>query len=112
MAKRIGRCLIRARHRAKRKGLAFTITADSIDWPEFCPVFGSRLLYDDLPPTEPSVGLDIPSIDRLDPAVGYVPGNCRVISWRANRLKSDASIPELRALLLWLTKEVSDGALC
>lgn len=37
-----------------------------------------------------------PSVDRKRPAEGYVPGNVRVISYRANLLKSNASCEELR----------------
>lgn len=37
-----------------------------------------------------------PSLDRIRGDLGYVPGNIIVISNRANRIKSDASIRELR----------------
>lgn len=37
-----------------------------------------------------------PSLDRIDNRMGYVPGNVWVISWKANRMKSDASMEELR----------------
>lgn len=39
-----------------------------------------------------------PSLDRIRGDLGYVPGNVIVISNRANRLKSDASIEELRSI--------------
>ena len=35
-----------------------------------------------------------PSIERLVPSKGYVTGNVRIISQKANRLKQDASIDE------------------
>jgi hypothetical protein len=40
-----------------------------------------------------------PSLDRVIPALGYVPGNVRVISFRANRLKQDATAEEVAAIL-------------
>ncbi|WP_145960516.1 hypothetical protein [Novosphingobium meiothermophilum] len=43
-------------------------------------------------------GANSPSLDRIEPELGYVPGNTIVISNRANRLKSDATIDELRAI--------------
>jgi hypothetical protein len=35
-----------------------------------------------------------PTLDKVDNAKGYVRGNCHVISWRANRLKSDGNADE------------------
>lgn len=45
---------------------------------------------------------DSASLDRIDNTKGYVPGNIAVISWRANGLKSDASLEELEKLVAWL----------
>lgn len=42
------------------------------------------------------------SLDRIVPSLGYVPGNVAVISHRANRIKSDATADELRAVADWL----------
>lgn len=36
-----------------------------------------------------------PSLDKIIPSLGYVPGNVLVISWRANRIKCDATANEL-----------------
>jgi hypothetical protein len=36
------------------------------------------------------------------PSLGYVPGNIRVISMRANRIKTDATADELRAVLRYM----------
>uniref|UniRef100_A0AB74UMJ1 Uncharacterized protein n=1 Tax=Caulobacter phage BL57 TaxID=3348355 RepID=A0AB74UMJ1_9VIRU len=40
-----------------------------------------------------------PSLDRIDNALGYVPGNVVVVSWKANRLKNSGSLQDLKALL-------------
>ena len=36
------------------------------------------------------------SIDRIDPKKGYVKDNIIVVSMRANRIKSDATVDEIR----------------
>lgn len=41
-------------------------------------------------------------MDRVIPELGYVKGNVEIISYRANRLKNDATYHELRAISLWL----------
>ena len=46
--------------------------------------------------------------DRVVPALGYVPSNIRVISFRANRIKSDASAAELRAVLEYVEAATCD----
>lgn len=37
-----------------------------------------------------------PSLDRIDPTKGYVPGNVQVVSFLANRAKSNLSDAQLR----------------
>lgn len=46
-----------------------------------------------------------PSIDRIDPAKGYIKGNIAVISWRANMLKNNMSVEEARLLLAYLERD-------
>lgn len=42
------------------------------------------------------------SLDRIDNKQGYVRGNIVVMSYRANRLKNDATEKDLEALLNWM----------
>ena len=44
-----------------------------------------------------------PSIDRMNPSLGYIKGNVRIISQKANRLKQDASVEEQMQLLCYAT---------
>lgn len=87
--------LSRAKARAENAGIHFDLTAADITVPEFCPVLG-------LPLALGGNREDSPTIDRLIPALGYTPGNVRVISYRANRIKTDASLEELRSLVRYL----------
>lgn len=85
-----------ARHRAKKKGLAYDKDLSGLFLPDVCPVLGIPLKYSD---RRGSPSADSPSLDRIVPEYGYVRSNLRVISHRANMLKSNASIDELRHVL-------------
>lgn len=82
-----------AKSRACRRGREFTITPEDITIPEVCPVFGTPMVS--------------PSLDRIKNDKGYVPGNIAVISERANRLKSDATIEELEQILAYMKSNTS-----
>ncbi|WP_157272528.1 hypothetical protein [Azonexus hydrophilus] len=88
------------RRRSKAKGWEFNLTIEDIVIPEFCPVLGVKL----------DVSIAVigtrnqfaPSLDRVDNSKGYVKGNVRVISWKANQLKSDASLDDLKAIVAYI----------
>lgn len=84
-----------ARKRAIKLGLPFDITPDDITVPEFCPVLGIKLLI-------AGARDNRPSLDRIKPSNGYVKTNIAVISFRANRLKSDASPDEIKRILSYM----------
>src|SRR5208337_4667948 len=87
--------IVQKRHDAKRRGLTFSLTiADISPLPVTCPVFGTMLDYSF---DKGGVALDnSPSIDRFDSTLGYVPGNVRVISTAANRIKNNATLTQLK----------------
>jgi hypothetical protein len=69
--------------------------------PSKCPVLGIPLM--------PNIGGGrqddhSPTLDRIIPGKGYVPGNVVVVSWRANRIKSDATIEELKKVARFYSK--------
>lgn len=89
--------LSEARKRASRKGLPFDLVKEDIVVPEFCPVLGIPLIV--------GVGKqspNSPSLDRKINELGYVVGNIAVISLKANTLKSDATIDELKAVVKYM----------
>ena len=88
-----------AQHRAKRKGVPFTITIDDIIIPEKCPLLNIELISssDKNDPRNPS-------LDQIVPGKGYTPDNIQVISYRANVLKWDATLQELKTLVENLEK--------
>jgi len=91
--------LHRAKKRAKLKEMDFSITIDDINpLPDICPVLGIVLDWD-------CAGLPVgnsPSLDRIDNALGYIPGNVMIISNRANMIKCDATAEEVLAVGNWL----------
>lgn len=89
--------LNRIRSAAKRKGIQFSIKTGDIVIPKVCPILGIELKM--------GVGHvqdDSPSLDRIDPRSGYIPGNVAVISMRANRMKQDATASEHRKIAEWM----------
>jgi hypothetical protein len=94
-AKHWGKYILNAaRTRAKESGLEFDLTLDDLEIPDICPVLGIPLSIGGLGEkwnrTDGS-----PSIDRTNPALGYVKGNVKVISWLANCIKRDCYDPEI-----------------
>lgn len=90
--KRVSRMLQNVKRRAKELNLKFTLTVNDIDIPKFCPVIGIPIEID-------AINRDNwPSIDRIIPSLGYVKENIIVVSYRANRIKNDATINELELI--------------
>ena len=74
--------------RARDKELEFTITKEDIVIPEICPALNMKL--DTMGDKD-----YVPSLDRINNKRGYTPDNIVVVSFRANRLKSDATLVEM-----------------
>ena len=79
-----------ARCRARKRGIQFDLLLEDIVIPAVCPVLGTPM--------------DRPSLDRFDPTKGYTADNIRVISMRANTLKSDGTIEELEQVLAYMRR--------
>jgi len=85
-----------AKRRAKKDRIPFTLVPYDIEVPKVCPVLGVPLVF------ERVYSPNAPSLDRIVPELGYVPGNVQVISHKANTMKSNASLSELKSLVAWL----------
>lgn len=64
--------------------------------PTHCPVFGFELV----PGCKKLMAN--PSIDKIKPELGYVRGNIQIISNKANIMKGNASLEELRQFAKWV----------
>jgi hypothetical protein len=88
-----------ARSRARRDGLPCDITFETMQWPTHCPVLGIPLAY---LKGGRKIRSDAATLDRRINELGYVVGNVFVLSHRANRIKSDATLAELEAVVAYV----------
>ena len=90
-----------AKDRSRIKGLSCTITREDIDIPDVCPILGIPIVINVLG-NDGGKRDSSPRLDRVHPERGYVPGNVRVISNKANRLKADNTVETLWAILTYI----------
>lgn len=90
----------KSKKRAKSDGIEFTLSPDDIVVPTHCPVMGCELRF------EKGISDHQPSLDRVDNSLGYVPGNVRVISWRANYLKKNLTLEQMELMLAYMKNEI------
>jgi hypothetical protein len=86
----------RLKQSARKRDIEFTLTLSDIihlDLPITCPIFSIPLVYNRGKAMDNSF-----SVDRIDPNRGYIADNIWVISWKANRMKSNATLDELKLL--------------
>jgi hypothetical protein len=82
-----GRIYYRMYKAHKKDGYNFKLQPSDIDIPEYCPILNIKLS------TDPK-DKDLPnyySPDRIDSGKGYVTGNVRIISQKANKMKTKAT---------------------
>ncbi len=90
-----------AKKRAMKRGFDFDLEIEDIpEIPKKCPILGIEIKVN----TTNKPLNSSPSLDRIDNNKGYVKGNIQIISNRANRIKSDATIEELEKLIYFLKK--------
>ncbi len=79
------------KRRSKKSGIEFNLELDDIKIPEVCPILKMPLVK------QAGKGRNdfSPSLDRINPLLGYTKGNVEVISDKANRMKNNASVEEL-----------------
>jgi len=88
-----------AKRRALEKNLEFTITAEDLNIPEFCPIL--KILF--------TLGTKgdyeyTPSIDRINNNLGYTKENIQIITKKANSMKNSGTPEELLLLAEWILK--------
>jgi len=89
-----------AKARAKRSGIPFSLVLDDILIPEKCPILGIPLISH-----SDKCDFDSPSLDQITAGGGYTKENVQVISHKANTIKSNATLEELRAVVEYLASQ-------
>ncbi len=91
-----------AKQRAVRQSVLFTLTENDLVMPDTCPILGMKL--------EVKQGkggaANSPSLDKIKPEFGYIPGNVQIISNLANVMKSNASLDQMVRLGRWASKQI------
>lgn len=91
----------RSKKKSRENELTIQDIKDAFPKDGLCPIFGIQLVFGDAGFRENS-----PSIDRLDSKKGYTKDNIQIISWKANRIKKDASIEELELILAYMKQGI------
>lgn len=89
--------VLAAKTRAKKQNVEFDLEPSDVIFPEICPILGIPLIFSEGGRTD-----NTPSLDRIIPLKGYVKGNVEIISWKANRLKNNATLEELEKIVKFL----------
>ncbi len=84
-----------AKKRAKERGWEFDLVVEDVNIPSHCPVLGIPLKIAE----NDSMSPNSPTLDRVHNHYGYIRGNVIVVSRRANILKRDATLDEMRKLV-------------
>lgn len=94
--------LTRARSRAQYLKVPFDLTVEHLEkiWTGVCPVLGVAISLTEKDRADEFAA----ELDRFIPSRGYTIGNVAFLSRRANRLKNNTTIAELKQLLDWMEK--------
>lgn len=98
-----------ARSRATRDGVPFNLT---LDWlmdtfgkVTHCPALGIKIDWEN---HSGAPAANSPSLDKIDPPLGYVVGNVALISHKANAMKNDVSPKQLERFCSHHLAELSE----
>ncbi len=95
------RVLKDAKKRAKNRGIEYNIDLEDIVIPSTCPILNIPIFKG-----VGQVSDNSPSLDRVDNLKGYIKGNVRVISSKANRLKSDGLLEQFENIIRYIKGEI------
>lgn len=87
-----------AKRRAASKNIPFDIEVSDIKIPDRCPITNLPLFQSNKKgPCDNS-----PTLDRVNPDLGYVKENIQVISFKANRWKNNMTLDNIKQILIYM----------
>lgn len=95
-----------ARHRVTLNGLPFNLKPEDFEMPTICPVLGIPLVLG-----QGKLHDNSPTLDRIIPELGYVKGNVKVISYKANRIKNNGTLADLEAVIRYMKQDNTEERL-
>lgn len=87
------------KNRSRRLMRDFDIKQEDLILPKYCPILGIKIDY-----SYEKRKNNSPSVDRVDNSKGYTKDNIVICSWRANRLKNDATFEEIENIYKFMKK--------
>lgn len=85
-----------AKFRAEKSELEFDIEISDVVIPAVCPILQTPFVIGTM---------SAASIDRIDNTKGYIKGNIQVVSRRANTMKGDCDLDQLKLFAEWILKQ-------
>ncbi len=79
---------------AKRKNIHFSLRFEDVVFPTHCPILGIELDYG----KKKTIKMNSPSFERLDSNIGYVKSNVIIISYKANSMKRNCNLKEIKQI--------------
>ena len=94
----------RLRSRAKKQGIYFDLEVEDMPkLPTHCPILGLKLVSN---MGGRQQNANSPTIDKIIPELGYRKGNIAWISSKANQLKSDATLDQVKSILKYMEEKI------
>jgi hypothetical protein len=98
-----------ARHRAIRDNVPFDITFEYLESiaTDMCPVFGIVFEWGSSKLGKGYTKENCPTLDRIQPHLGYVKGNVAFLSHKANRIKDNGTMQDHYAIADWIWERIN-----
>jgi|TARA_R110000868_G_scaffold24961_2_gene97655 hypothetical protein len=92
-----------SKRRARLKNLAFNLSSDYLEkiFPKtcICPILGYKMKVANI-----NLGKLSPTLDRINPRLGYVKGNVEFVTNIANLMMTSATGRDIKKFVKWATK--------